>query len=112
MTTETHYMECSEHGQQEETFVCQHIVQSLEDRQAIGFHWSSESNESRPDAWCHECNDKVRETNWEWTEENLEFANIRLLCGICYDRAKEINFKQNSSNKLLTTIWNVIARRR
>ena len=65
MSTETYYVDCLEHGQQEETFVCQHIVQSLEDGQAKGFHWSSESNESRPDAWCHECDDKVRVADGE-----------------------------------------------
>lgn len=108
MSTETYYIDCSEHGQQEETFVCQHIVQSLEDEQPRGFHWSSEDNTSRPDAWCHECSDQTKTIDGEWTEENMEFANVQLLCALCYDRAKEINFKQNTFNALLSTIRNAI----
>jgi hypothetical protein len=34
----------------------------------------------------------LREENDEWTARAESFANIRLLCGICYDSARELNF--------------------
>jgi len=111
VSTGIHYIFCSEYGQQEETFVCQHIVQSLEDSQTRGFHWSSEDNALRPDARCHKCDDKAKATDREWTEENMKFADIQLLCGLCYDKAKEINVKQNSFKELLTTKWNALVKR-
>jgi hypothetical protein len=108
MSEEIHYIDCCEHGQQEATFVCQHIVETLKDGKARGFWWSSEQDVKRPDAWCHECNDKVKATDWEWTEENAEFANIQLLCGKCYDNAKELSFAKKSLKSLLTKTWNAI----
>lgn len=89
---EQHFIQCDIHGRQEETFVCQHIVQSLHDEIPRGFNWPASSTQNRPDAWCHECHEKVEKSNWEWTEKNLKFANVHSLCGLCYDRAKEIAF--------------------
>ncbi len=82
---------CSVHGSQDETFVCQHIVQGLEQKKALGFHWPADSTEDRPNAWCSMCNELVKAQNWEWTEEVLETAQVTLLCGACYDEAKSLN---------------------
>ena len=112
MSEEINYIHCSEHGEQEETFVCQHIVETLKDKKPRGFWWSSEHNVQRPDAWCHECNDKLEATDWEWTEENEKFANIQLLCGRCYDNAKELNFAKKSVKSLLTSAWKAIVSRK
>lgn len=84
-------VKCSKHGNQDETFVCQHIVQGLEGSKAYGFHYPSSSDEERPNAWCSMCNDLVKSHNWEWTDEVLEVAQIKLLCGVCYDDAKAKN---------------------
>jgi hypothetical protein len=84
-------IQCERHGLQEETFVCQHIVTSLQDREPRGFHWPGESNQRRPDAWCSECNERLRQAGWEWTSEAERQANIQLLCGGCYDDAKGLN---------------------
>lgn len=84
-------VECSEHGEQQAAFVCRHIEQSLKDGIPRGFWCSGESPENpRPDAWCTECEELVNRIG-EWNDESEAFANIRLLCGACYDRAKEIN---------------------
>lgn len=94
MSGEDDFIECCEHGKQQATFVCQHIVQTLVDKKPRGF-WSAEGSEnSRPDSWCSECEAKVQETNGEWNDESETFADIKLMCGSCYDRAKEINFSQ------------------
>ena len=42
---------CDIHGDQEETFVCQHLVDSLHTRKPVGFYCASEP---RGDAWCSE----------------------------------------------------------
>ncbi|MEO1563544.1 MAG: hypothetical protein AAFR98_08925 [Pseudomonadota bacterium] len=82
---------CSEHGDQDETFVCQHIVQSLEENKPYGFWWAQDSDQIRPDAWCTTCNEMVESEGGEWTERALDLAKVTLLCGKCYDQAKAIN---------------------
>ena len=83
---------CETHGDQQETFVCQHVVQSLHTQQSVGFWWADDPGNNRPDAWCTSCNEVLREEDGEWTSRSESFANIRLLCGICYDSARELNF--------------------
>ena len=84
-------LECNEHGAQEETFVCKHLLQSLRTGQKVGFYWASEP---RGDAWCHAC-EQVRLTeggaSGEWNERSEAFAQITILCGQCYDRVRDLN---------------------
>ncbi len=86
-------MQCATHGEQEETFVCQHIVQGLRDNVPNGFWWPSDSDKTRPDAWCTLCNELVTDAGGEWTDEVLEIVQVKLLCGACYDRAKAMNLQ-------------------
>jgi len=83
---------CETHGDQEEPSACQHVVQSLHTRKSVGFWWADDPGNYRPDAWCTSCNEVLREENGEWTSRSQSFANIRLLCGLCYDSARELNF--------------------
>ena len=84
-------VECERHGEQQETFVCQHIVQSLVDGRGRGFFWSTATSENqRPDAWCSECNHTL-ELAGEWTPEAERKAGVKLLCGACYDEVKRLN---------------------
>ena len=91
MSEEEKYVECCEHGNQQATFVCQHIIATLEDGKPRGFWWAHDPENPRPDAWCSECESNVQKSNGEWNDENEAFAGIKLLCGACYDKAKEIN---------------------
>lgn len=86
------YVECCEHGKQHATYVCQHTVQSLQDKTPRGF-WSAEPEpgDERPDSWCSACEEMVNKTGGEWNDESEEFAGVKLICGACYDRAKELN---------------------
>ena len=84
-------IECDEHGTQPETFVCQHVVQTLRDRIPRGFFWAVDSDADRPDAWCADCNRHVAAAGGEWTPAALEHAQVKLLCGKCYDAAKALN---------------------
>ena len=86
-----HTVHCEKHGEQEATFVCQHIVQTLVDNKLRGFFWSASSAQSRPDAWCSKCNALVERSGGEWTDSVLEQVKISLLCGACYDLAKKLN---------------------
>jgi hypothetical protein len=82
-------VKCDTHGVQPRTFVCQHIVEGLLQRQRLGFFWTAHDPEnSRPDAWCAACNRRVGLTDGEWTVQALELLQPKVLCGACYDVAK------------------------
>jgi hypothetical protein len=89
---------CATHGEDQATYVCRHIVESLDTGNAVGFHWPADSGgNSRPDAWCWECNEVCRSEGGEWTEAALQFVQVTVLCGGCYDRAKAIWLKARAS---------------
>ncbi|MGI9341500.1 MAG: hypothetical protein ACR2QV_01535 [Gammaproteobacteria bacterium] len=98
MSEDTTFIACDEHGQQQATCVCQHIVQTLADGEPRGFWWANDPDSARPDAWCSECEARVQDTGGEWNDENEGFAGVTLMCGACYDRAKEVNLSANSAS--------------
>ncbi len=75
---------------QSETFVCQHVVESLHTKVAVGFHWSREDASSYPDAWCAACETARLEGGGEGTDELMNMVRLRILCGACYLNAKQI----------------------
>ncbi|NKF24110.1 hypothetical protein [Solimonas marina] len=82
-------VECGTHGTQQESFVCQHIVHGLQVRRRVGFFWTTFDPENpRPDAWCSECERRVKLTGGEWVGEAGEQLKVKILCGACYDAAK------------------------
>jgi hypothetical protein len=90
---EPNLIECDRHGRQQETFVCQHILNSLRTRKAVGFFWPAEAvDEERPDARCSDCDRRVQKTGGDWIGEAAEHLGLTLLCASCYDEAKAINF--------------------
>jgi hypothetical protein len=82
---------CGQHGKQQATFVCHHIVQSLATNERVGFFTADDPDNPRPDAWCAACEKKVWETGGEWNDESEAFARVTMVCGACYDRAKMVN---------------------
>jgi hypothetical protein len=89
-------IECSVHGVQPETLVCQHIADGLRNRQRVGFFWTQYDPEnSRPDAWCKACEERVRATGGEWIDQALEFLQPKVLCGACYDLAKRFHMGED-----------------
>jgi hypothetical protein len=76
---------------QEETFVCQHLVQTLRDAQPRGFFWANPSSQRRPDAWCTTCNERVAAAGGEWSASVLDEARVKLLCASCYDEVACLN---------------------
>jgi hypothetical protein len=80
---------CATHGETEATYVCR--------GNSVGFRWPADTGLSRPDAWCWECNEFCRSEAGEWTEKALEFVQVSVLCGGCYDRARAIWLKVRAS---------------
>lgn len=83
-------VECPEHGTGQATFVCSHVAASLRTGVPVGF-FTSASDNPRPDAWCSACEERLQRADGEWTEETEAFAGVTLICGGCYDRARELN---------------------
>ena len=89
--SESSQINCGQHGLQDTTFVCRHIADSLLTGTAVGFHWPRESEgDPRPDAWCSTCERMRIDGGGDWTEEMERHLDIKILCGGCYDRAKDI----------------------
>jgi hypothetical protein len=87
----TKMIACAEHGSQPETFVCDHILQTLRDRRPRGFIFDPDSDQEYPDAWCRECDEMLHASGGEWTDELGTAAHVRLLCARCYLAAKALN---------------------
>jgi hypothetical protein len=83
-------VQCATHGEEEATFVCRHIAESLDTGKAVGFFWPRDTDMARPDAWCAECEQVCLSEGGEWTDTALKFVQVTVLCGGCYDRAKAI----------------------
>ena len=87
---------CKIHGNQQRTFVCQHIVEGLSQGRPVGFFWSIEDRGNpRSDAWCRACNERLRLTGGEWVGEALANLKAKLLCGACYDSAKAFHMAKD-----------------
>jgi hypothetical protein len=96
MSTDIPKIRCDAHGEQPETFVCQHIFKGLIAKQRAGFFWTPyDPGNPRPDAWCTECEDRVKLTNGEWVGEAEAHLQPKLLCGECYDLAKVFHLGGN-----------------
>jgi hypothetical protein len=77
---------------QQETFVCQHIVDGLVHKRRVGFFWTPcNAGNPRPDAWCSACNERNSSAGGEWAGKALEHLQPKVLCGACYDVAKQFH---------------------
>jgi hypothetical protein len=83
-------VKCKTHGVQQAAYVCQHIVGSMHSGVPVGFHCSVEGGAERPDAWCSSCEGARRRGSGEWTDELMAMVQVSVLCGACYDHAKDI----------------------
>lgn len=87
------YVECKNHEYQRRAFVCKHLNHT----DKVGFEEAFETFEGMElledddlQAWCNEC-EKVRQKEGEWTDDAMEFSNIKLICEKCYFEIKELN---------------------
>jgi len=92
MTAPTETMRCDAHGEQQRTRVCQHIVTGLTQKRRVGFWWTQyDPGNPRPDAWCTECEARVRGTGGDWIGDAATHLQPQVLCGECYDLAKRFH---------------------
>jgi hypothetical protein len=85
------HVECAEHGRQDGTFVCQHLLRSLGTRERVGFFFTSSP---RGDAWCAACEEvRIREggDSGDWNDRSEAFAGVKLICGACYDEVRRLH---------------------
>ena len=76
---------CDQHGTQGIGLVCRHILAA--GNEPVGFFWSDDSDQARPDAWCNDCEEKL--VKEEFTEAWYEQAGFQAICALCWDAAKE-----------------------
>jgi hypothetical protein len=94
MNTEDKKVDCERHGKRFYAFVCQHL---LVDKK-IGFWEPFESDSTKEyengelNAWCDEC-DKILMEQGEWNDISEGFAQIKLVCDICFFEMKRLNKK-------------------
>ncbi len=78
-------IKCGTHGEQPQTYVCVHIIESVKDGEPRGFWWSR-SEEGVWDAVCTECNNLSQEAF-----DALGPDNIKIICLGCFEDAAVIN---------------------
>jgi hypothetical protein len=44
-----------------------------------------------PDGWCFACNEHLDATGGDWTDDNGDFADIKVVCHRCYERIRATN---------------------
>lgn len=91
---------CPIHDQQDETFVCQHIPQSLLTGERVGFFWSASDEQPRPEAWCSACEERRQANNGDWAQDCNTFLKVKILCRSCYDLVKTFNLGEGPLDKL------------
>jgi hypothetical protein len=77
---------CSGHGASFPTYVCTHLFHG----QDQGYHTADEPGNPRSDAWCDRC-EAERQRDGGWTDASETFADIKVVCGACYDIIEENN---------------------
>ncbi len=75
---------CGTHGEQDETFVCVHIVESLKDGEARGFVWNV--SDGVFEALCETCND-LSEAEFAARQHEI----VARLCFGCFQDAAALN---------------------
>jgi len=76
---------CDVHGDSACSFVCAHILQTLEDGEPRGFNWSQDED-GEFQATCDACR-SLSDDEWEVEAPRV----IKLICLGCYRRAADVN---------------------
>ncbi|WP_460966041.1 hypothetical protein [Spirosoma litoris] len=78
---------CEEHGELPGGFVCQHVFSG----ERLGFHQGQdEDGEPSLEGWCNRC-ENLRALGKGWNDDNMAFADIKLVCSACFERIKTLN---------------------
>lgn len=93
---ESELIECNVHGKIRRAFICQHLNKKYKTgfEEAFETYRGMELEEDDDfQAWCAEC-EKERIKTDGWTDESMEFAQIKLVCERCYFEIKQLNLEE------------------
>jgi hypothetical protein len=82
---EERVVHCGSHGPRRPAFVCRHLAQGT----GLGF-FVPDGAGGDLQAWCGEC-ERVRARCGGWDDESEGFAQIMLICDLCFEAARERN---------------------
>ncbi len=95
MSDDNYTVNCDTHGESGGAFICQHLVN---DSEKLGFYlgYDPERPDSlHPDAWCGEC-EVVLNREGEWNDVATAFADIKIVCGKCYENIRDKNWLEDA----------------
>ncbi|MFD2247013.1 DUF6882 domain-containing protein [Pontibacter ruber] len=93
---EAKLIECEVHGEIRRAFICQHLNREVKTgfEEAFPTYRGMVLEEDDDfQAWCDEC-EKIRIQHDGWSDELMEFAEIKLVCERCYFEIKEFNTEE------------------
>ncbi len=77
-------VQCATHGRRQKAYVCHHVAWGS----GRGFYMPDEYG--RRNGWCEAC-EQVRRRCGGWTDESESFAQIVLICDLCFEAARDRN---------------------
>ena len=86
---------CQIHGRQGIGLVCTHVAHAIDSGADVGFFWGDDVDTARPDAWCRDCEIKLRALNGASSEQWFLDGDFKILCAGCWDEAKLRLFGSN-----------------
>jgi hypothetical protein len=97
----TKYIKCGDHEKRRRAFVCKHLNKTAK----VGFEEAFETYEGMElddedededfQAWCDECETARLKTDG-WNDESMEFADIKMVCEVCYFDMKKLNLSASN----------------
>lgn len=87
--------DCHVHGRQGIAVACVHVARAVDSGEQVGFFWGDDTDLGRPDAWCSECEHKLRDLNGAAAEQWFCEAEFKILCVNCWDDAKANLFRSS-----------------
>jgi len=86
---------CDKHGTNDLAIACIHVCLAIDSGEQVGFHWDTNTDGPRPDAWCHACElwrvGHLDAAAKDW----MKAANFQFLCIRCWDEAKQSLYGQD-----------------
>jgi hypothetical protein len=91
---------CTQHGRQGIGLVCTHIAHAVDTGERVGFFWGDDTDTARPDAWCRECERRLRavppgESTADWFRD----CDNKVVCAACWDSAKWVLYDEPRSRQ-------------
>ena len=85
-----HITNCPTHGRQGVALACTHIAHAIAAGEQVGFFWGDDVDTARPDAWCADCERRLRALDGASSEAWFVAAEFKVLCVACWDEAKRV----------------------